>query len=313
MRPRRRIRRAHTCGTSVAFWILVFTVVAATHPNEAGTQELVHQPFTHGENIQPAYDGWERNQDGSYNMLFGYLNRNYREEPDVPIGPNNSFFPGPIDRGQPTHFYPRRQMYVFKVRVPPEWGNSELVWTVTHNGRTDKAVGWLAPFYEVDSLVLRTQRSGGGRPLRDVEKSNKPPSITLAVPDAVSTSVKASVKLAVTVRDDGLPGPGAASRTFREDGTPIQTDSRRRDRSSAPDQAIVNIVAATQTGLAVTWLHYRGTGTVTFDPMVVPLEKSGGRVETTVRFSQPGTYVIRAVADDQLSMVPVDVTVTVQP
>src|SRR5205809_5833841 len=91
--------------------------------------------FLRGQNIQPAFEGWERNPDGTFSLLFGYLNRNYVEELEIPVGTDNSFAPGPADRGQPTHFYPRRQSFVFKVQVPADWGEkTDLVWTVTHNG-----------------------------------------------------------------------------------------------------------------------------------------------------------------------------------
>ena len=60
--------------------------------------------FDRGQNVAPVFEGWERNPDGTFNMVFGYMNRNYREMPHVPVGPDNFFEPGPADRGQPTHF-----------------------------------------------------------------------------------------------------------------------------------------------------------------------------------------------------------------
>ena len=73
---------------------------------------LVAQPqqrFDAGQDVQPIYEGWIRNDDGSFTLHFGYLNRNYREQPSIPIGPNNFFSPETQDRGQPTYFYPRTQ------------------------------------------------------------------------------------------------------------------------------------------------------------------------------------------------------------
>ena len=101
--------------------------------------------YDRGQNVQPVFEGWERNSDGSFNLLFGYLNRNYEERPSIPVGAQNLFEPGEPDRGQPTHFYPRRQSFVFVVRVPADFGDRDLVWTVTHNGRTDKAYGRCGP------------------------------------------------------------------------------------------------------------------------------------------------------------------------
>src|SRR6185369_3277825 len=86
--------------------------------------------YAKGQDVVPAFEGWERNPDGSFNMVFGYMNRNYEEEIDLPVGPDNMIEPGPADQGQPTHFYVRRQQFVFKVRVPKDWGKKDLVWTL---------------------------------------------------------------------------------------------------------------------------------------------------------------------------------------
>ena len=83
------------------------------------------------------------NADGSFNMVFGYMNRNYEEQVDVPVGPDNTVEPGGPDQGQPAHFYPRRQQFMFKVRVPKDWGKKDVVWTLTANGKTEKAFGSL--------------------------------------------------------------------------------------------------------------------------------------------------------------------------
>ena len=56
-----------------------------------------------GQNIAPAYEGFWKNADGSFDLLFGYYNRNWEEEIDVPIGPGNFLSPGTPDQGQPTH------------------------------------------------------------------------------------------------------------------------------------------------------------------------------------------------------------------
>src|SRR4030081_814119 len=84
-----------------------------------------------GQDVAPAFEGWERNADGSYNFVFGYLNRNYEEQVDIPLGPENAFDSGPQDRGQPTHFYVRRQRFIFRVVVPKEWEKTrKLTWTL---------------------------------------------------------------------------------------------------------------------------------------------------------------------------------------
>ena len=88
--------------------------VLATLPLLAQTpaSQLVTVRHASGQAVAPAYEGFDVNDDGSYNMWFGYMNRNYEEEVDVPVGPDNAFEPGG-DRGQPTHFVTRRHKDVF--------------------------------------------------------------------------------------------------------------------------------------------------------------------------------------------------------
>ena len=68
------------------------------------------------------------------------MNKNWEEELGVPVGPDNSSSPGDANRGQPTHFLPRRNRSVLRVRVPQGFSDKdELVWTLTTHGRTTKA------------------------------------------------------------------------------------------------------------------------------------------------------------------------------
>ena len=65
--------------------------------------------------------------------------------------------------------------------------------------------------------------------------------------------------------------------------------------------------------LGVTWIHYRGPGTVTFDPMRQAI--ADGRAEpavATASFSEPGTHVLRAYGDDGVLTQFVDVTANVK-
>ena len=55
-------------------------------------------------------------------MFFGYMNSNWQEEFDIPVGPENNIEPGGPDQGQPTHFYPRRNPFLFTIRVPKDFG-----------------------------------------------------------------------------------------------------------------------------------------------------------------------------------------------
>ena len=252
-----------------------------------------------GQNVQPVFEGWEQNPDGTFNLVFGYLNRNYEEEPYVPVGASNSFSPGAADRGQPTHFFPRRQNFVFTVQVPADFGDEDLVWTVTHNGRTDAAYGSLWPVWEIDESVVRANRGMG---ISGAYIDNSPPRIEIASETETTVTLPDSVTLRVLAADDGIPGPNLEAAERRGD---------RRGRQGPDTQNWVNPRAAVATGLAVTWLHHRGPGTVTFEPILI--QASDGEAVTTASFSEPGTYVLRAIADDTVLTASAAITVTVNP
>lgn len=50
--------------------------------------------YSKGQTVSPAFEGWEPNKDGSFTLYFGYMNPNWEQEFDVPIGPDNHFEPG---------------------------------------------------------------------------------------------------------------------------------------------------------------------------------------------------------------------------
>src|ERR1700674_515225 len=143
-----------------------------------GTRASAQVQYARGQNVAPEFEGWEHNPDGTYSMVFGYLNRNYEEEVDIPLGPGNTITLGGEtfgDRGQPTHFYPRRQRFLFRVVVPKDWDKEQkVIWTLTSHGRTDQAKGWLQPEWELSEDVI-IENLGGGVP----DPNNQPPSLTI--------------------------------------------------------------------------------------------------------------------------------------
>jgi hypothetical protein len=173
--------------------------VLATLPLLAQTpaSQLVTVRHASGQAVAPAYEGFDINDDGSYNMWFGYMNRNYEEEVDVPVGPDNTFEPGG-DRGQPTHFVPRRHKDVFSVRVPKDFTNQTLTWTLKVHGQTQKVVATLKPVWQIDRL--RTTRGGNSENI----SSNLPPVVSLQSAAATLTA-PGSTTLTVSATDDGLP------------------------------------------------------------------------------------------------------------
>jgi hypothetical protein len=294
--------------------------------------------YASGQNIVPVFEGWERNADGSFNMVFGYMNRNYDEQVEIPIGSDNNIQPGGPDQGQPTHFYRRRQQFVFKVKVPRDWGQNDLVWTLTSRGRTEKAYGTLMPVWELGNLVYQENRGGPGDMIYP-EQPNQPPTIEMVGSAQRTVTVGETLTLAVEVTDDGLPRPrprrpGATAGAARDSdsgvvvrgggGLPGLEGSRVENPLT---QAVVKLDPGVRLG--VTWVLYRGVpGSVTFEPMKVPVitleppgskpasdvavEPLSGKATTSVTFSRPGNYRLRAYADDGILITPLDVDVTVQ-
>ena len=279
--------------------------------------------YSSGQNVVPVYEGWEPNPDGSFNMVFGYMNRNYEEQVDVPIGPENRIEPGGPDQGQPAHFYPRRQEFIFKVKVPKDWGEKDLVWTLQSHGKVEKAYGSLMPVWELSTLVYLENRRGAGA-LTFPEEPNKAPSIEM-IGSAQRTAIAGEpITLSVDVSDDGYPVPfrrRARSTTSSREGKHDPSMNAFRAQTPA-GQAVVKLDPGVRLG--VTWVLYRGgAGDVTFDPMRVPVVSADtasaphpgvltGRATTKVVFSEPGTYRLRAYADDSVLTTALDVTVTVQ-
>jgi hypothetical protein len=249
--------------------------------------------FVSGQNVVPYFEGWIRNADGSFDLVFGYFNRNWQEELAIPAGPDNKFEPGAPDRGQPTYFLPRRQGWVFRVRVPADFGKQVLTWTIKANGKTETAYGELLPIEEITERIIMTRGNlnpGEGDP-------NKPPAIVIAA--AATAAAGQPVSLTANVTDDGLPKPRVpVQRTVASDATRIQAQA---NSSAAPRPR----------GLTVTWMQLRGPAKVTFDPAgSIPV--AGGAVVTAARFPSPGVYAVRATANDGALSTKSDVTISVQ-
>jgi hypothetical protein len=288
------------CRIALTGIVFAFVLSLALTPRVDAQQ----MRYMTGQNVVPVFEGWERNGDGSFNMVFGYMNRNYEEQVDVPVGPDNNIEPGGPDQGQPAHFYPRRQQFMFTVRVPKDWGQKDLVWTVTSHGKTEKAYATLMPVWEIDASVYQQNRGGPG----ELHEPDAPPKISLLGAAQRTATIGQPLALDVTVTDDGLP----KSRASRSGGGSVAGAQGRGvipARQSPLSQAIVHLDPDVRLG--VTWVvHRRSTpGDVTFAPQRVKVDE-GGKASTTVTISQPGTYTLRAYADDGVLLDTADVVVT---
>jgi hypothetical protein len=276
---------------------LVLRIAAALLAAVLASVDTATQDPQTGQNIAPVYEGWEQNADGSFNLIFGYMNRNWNEWVDVPVGPGNTLDPGGPDQGQPTHFMPRRNQFVFRVKVPKEFGTKELVWTLTSNGKTEKAYGTLKPDYVVDSTVMMANFGAGGQ-LGNVPDlvGNTAPRLELLGEKTLRAKVGQPVPLTVVAVDDGKP---------KVRNMPAFVGAQRPLPNSA-------------NGLRVAFFKYRGAGAVTFDPpqftvwedtrdganspwapgFKTPPLPDDNKWTARATFSAPGEYVLRCVAHD---------------
>jgi hypothetical protein len=278
--------------------------------------------YSSGQVVSPAYEGWRTEDDGSLTMVFGYMNQNWSEEFDIPIGPDNNIEPGGPDRGQPTHFYPRRSPFLFTIKIPKDFGDKEIIWTLKTHGKVEKAYASLKNDYMIDNQVISTEVGGDFGSLRDELRTNIPPELKVDGQKQRTIKVGAPLTLTALARDpDNIPprrGRGASP-------TPTVT-------ANALYRAPSSIVPASGPGLRLSWIVYRGKAAdVTFDPdqmktwtdtraygnspwsppYFIPEPPPGNKWIVQATFKEPGTYVLRAVASDGAIFTYDNVTVAV--
>lgn len=301
-------------------WFVAATalVISISVPQMARAQAEIDNNFKYnsGQDIQPVFEGWSHTPDGGFAMHFGYLNRNWVQELSIPVGPGNSIEPGGPDRGQPTFFYTRTQRNTFTVNVPKEWGKKELTWTVTANGKTQKAIAWLQPEWEIDPAG---GAGTGGRTSEEALK-NKPPTISINAVSVVTLPAPLSLSAAVT--DDGLPKPaagGARKPAVGQETPPVLQGGTADAPVNVPSVAPPGgdgrgggggRGAGAPQGPTVTWIVWRGPAGATFTPRVSPAKD--GQAQTSVVFTKPGEYVLRGRASDRVLTAQQDVKVTVK-
>jgi hypothetical protein len=229
-----------------------------------------------GQSITAAYEGWYHNPDGSFTLLIGYYNRNQKQEVDIPIGPANKIEPGGPDQGQPTHFVPGRQWGMFTVKVPKEFGDKKLTWTLTTNGQTTQVPFSINELWEL-------------APFGDAT-GNTPPYVGFSEsgpfsfgPRAITSTMKASVGQPLSI-------------------TAFAADDAKRAPGTNP-------LIGRQPAVTLTWTKFRGPGTVTFSNTRLLPQKADfsapatnvtftGKGTTTATFSDPGEYILRLAGND---------------
>ena len=255
---------------------LIGVLLIATASAAWGQSLPIEPARESGISVTGAFEGWFKNPDGTFSLLLGYYNRNRNQEVDIPIGPNNRIEPGGPDRGQPTHFNPGRGWGLFTVKVPADFGDNKITWTLVANGKTTVIPASLNVNYEISPFV-------------EASVGNTPPVISF--------------------EEDGPSAQGpqgiTAERTAKV-GTPVplnvwvSDDAKFTSSSGARPSTLGDPVT-------LKWIVYRAPGAVTFSndhPAAVKADRSGskaafsGKATTTVTFSAPGEYMLNVTAND---------------
>jgi hypothetical protein len=259
---------------------------ASLHARQQGQGQLPSQfPLSlglreRGSSITGAFEGWYRTKDGGTAVLVGYMNRNTKQELDIPVGPNNRIEPGGPDMGQPTHFLPGRQWGIFTIKLPKDFGDKKLTWTLVVNGFTN-------------TITLHTKADYILEPYEDPANKNTPPVIRFDAngppftgpPEGLAATLAAMVGEPLTV-----------SAWVTDEGAKLNVlpPAPRRD---APPGA-----PAPPTGPAapsLKWSVFRGPGAVTFDLANPKADAAnGGQATVKATFAVPGDYILRLQAND---------------
>jgi hypothetical protein len=322
---------ARIAGLAAALLVVPVAVMSgAQNTNVGGRDDGL--TYSSGQSVVPIFSGWSQNADGSFDMHFSYLNRNWQEHLHIAIGPANQIEPAPFgpDGGQPTYFLPRNNRWQFAVRVPADFGSREIVWTLTSHGQTYRAYGVLKPGYAIDGYTIQHEYGS------DSTHGRKPPTLRVEGERRRTVRVGQPAALAAVATDENPPprrvreAPG--SRASDNDAA-ILTAGPRSPGEVGPGQVGGDSIRSSVSGLRFAWYVYRGPGgAVRFDPPMrfkvwedqrggspwapgwqPPPIPPGNRWTHTVTFRQPGTYVLRALAHNGSMFTHENVTFLVAP
>jgi len=298
----------------LAIVVAMSAAIAAQRPDNQQRQENLREgllsgniKYNTGQSVQPIFEGWTKTSDGSYQLYFGYLNRNHVEEVQVPVGPENRIEPGGPDRGQPTYFYTRFNRQLFSVTVPADFGKKEVIWTLVVHGQSERAVGWLRPDWEI-----APPGTGIGSGRGNEAAKNQPPKLTLD--SAPRVTLPGTLAITATVTDDGLPparGRGARGGGGNANRPPAFDNSDYKFTTPVNVPQVERPAPPRVTGrLQVSWFVWRGPAPVTINPPAAGADE--GKATFTAIFSKPGEYVLRARASDTAATAIQDLKVVVQ-
>lgn len=250
--------------------VALASVLLCSGALSAHAQPLPLSPIRQsGQSVTPVFEGWYKNPDGTFSLSFGYFNRNATEAIEIAVGPNNYFTPGPPDRGQPTHFAPRRHWGTFVVIVPADFKDQRVVWTLINRGDSVAIPGSLKRNWEIDALEGEAG-SGNTPPVIAFDPAGPKGSGPRGVQASLSAKLGEPLTLTVWATDDG--------------------------------RARTSVASGGRTGVtpSLTWFtHQAPPGSrVTFSNASPAVDGGSGKSTTTATFNAPGEYMLRVRVND---------------
>ncbi len=250
-----------------------------------------------GQPVIPIFEGWYTNEDGTYDLCFGFFNLNREESLDIPIGENNFIEPSRFDGLQPTHFPALgsgdnsgrpgrmvREYCVFAVNVPGDIGSERVWWNLRIDAQTYRVPGHVTSRpWRVDNLV-----NSVGVALMDSDRDAAvagaltAPVIRFIEPLGSQGRGKGGVTVGPFTARVGSPLPLTISVTHPDEEF-IEVD----DLDSDEEGALVE--------QSLKWSKFSGPAAMTsFRPQRNRFEVGPEPTEQTteVTFDQPGDYVL---------------------
>ena len=261
----------------------------------------------YGQGVLPIFEGWYPNEDGTYDLCFGYFSMNRLEALDIPVGPNNFIEPVRFNGLQPTHFVPQGprglvsqgppqfggisgrlegKTCVFTVNVPADIGSERVWWNLIIDDQTYRVPGHItARPYMIDNLE-NSVASGMVDFTENLDFAGErvAPIVRFVEPSGPEGRGKSGVRLGPITAQVGTALPITISNVLPETGLSRGQDRNLDEESGLSQQSVL-------------WIKYSGPeGNVSFTPErsqvqvgIVPIEHT-----TRLTFSQPGDYVLLA-------------------
>ncbi len=254
----------------VAAGVGLLTVFAGYVIVGAQTQLPLSPAKERGNSITGSFEGWYKNDDGTFTLLMGSYNRNTKETIEIPVGPNNRIEPGGPDLGQPTTFEPRRSWGVFSIVVPKDFGTKKYSWTITANGETTTIPLSLHSQWEIS-------------PFKDAAMGNTPPTLKFSAAGPALTG----------------PPKGIAATYSGAVNQPVAFDVWVADKGNT------EVAGAPPPGFgrgsatpSVSLHKFRGPGAIKWARERPEVSKEDGKVSASGTFSAPGEYIVRVQVND---------------